>query len=156
MPGTTSPSSPRKVIRSESGTTFACTSVAAPSVEPERRSSFDQIRMHVGDDDHVDLGRIEARGAQRRNEIAGAGPPLGRIAAVEQDQTGAGVHHDRREDDLHPGRGQEVGLCELLDGLLGLILAEDRMRTIELNRRRAASICFPSVSCQRPSSDHQA
>ena len=47
MPGTTSPSSPMKVICSASGTTFDWTSLAAFSVGPDRRSSLDQKSYSV-------------------------------------------------------------------------------------------------------------
>ncbi|MEZ5906758.1 MAG: hypothetical protein R3C69_17245 [Geminicoccaceae bacterium] len=91
------------------------------------------IAVEMRDDHPVDLlGGIAGIGD--RLDQTPLGEPPGTVAGVEENELLAGVHEQRREGDLHAARRQEVLLGIGRDGLGRLVVAEDRVGPVELDR----------------------
>jgi hypothetical protein len=149
-----------KEVFAASGTTFAWTSLAAlggpaqpvlrtPEVvlglgrhvaraRQQRLAVLDQapdvIRVEMGDHDDVDLLGREPGAREEPGQPARVRPASGAIPGIEQDQFRAGVDDHRSEADHHLVRRQEVLRRERLNLGRGHVRAEDRVRSVHLNR----------------------
>jgi hypothetical protein len=91
------------------------------------------VAVEMGQGDDVDLPGRDPGPGQKLAQPPGIGPPPGTVAAVEQDQRCAGIDHCHGERDFHPVRRQEIRHRQRRDFLLSGVLAEDRMRPVQLN-----------------------
>jgi len=117
------------------------------------------IAVEMAGDGRIDIGRIEARGAEIGQPASRRRRPGIAVVGIEHDQLGTGVHDHRRKRDRHLIGGQERGAqhgAHILDRGVADEPVERAAREAVIDRRDLEIVhleaiegraCWPDIGC---------